>query len=246
MILIVICALLFYYLFFFVAIRLINHFKIVKDKKYFIILFAWIVWLIWAIFVKEWLVYIIGDNGFHFVIRIILLITIFNPIHHIAMLFSIYIISKNYEIEDKPQKVFYTIVAFIVLVFAGSYFRELYIKKYDSYPSTHATISDDKLYKERTFYTHSMPFMNWVASSLPTAPGNGSPSTYEFVRLYNNKTGEFLGESNLCSIREYNTHFPSMESMEFSYGWDDIGYFEEIFYGNDVCTIRLKSSQIVK
>lgn len=146
----------------------------------------------------------------------------------------------------KLEKMLYLLLAFILLNVVGSYLFELYTKKFRLDGSPSVRISDDKLYKAEIIYTDRRSFMNWLYSNIPTGIGNGSPPTYEFVKLYNNKTGEFIGESNLCSIREYKIYFPSMESMEFSYGWDDIGYFEEIFYGNDVCTIRLKSSQILK
>jgi hypothetical protein len=57
-------------------------------------------------------------------------------------------------------------------------------------------ISDDKAYRADVFYTNKLPLRIFASED------DASLSRYKFIRIYDNKTGKFIGESNLCASRE--------------------------------------------
>jgi len=140
--------------------------------------------------------------------------------------------------EKKLEKILYLFIAFVVLSFVSSFLFKQYVKKYgivDDSPII--LISNDKLYRAEIIITDKLAFINWINSFIPTGIGGGSPPPYEFVRLYNNKTGEFIGESNLCTTIDGNTIFPSdIQGNYFMYGQGTDNY--SFFYPAESCEIR--------
>jgi hypothetical protein len=65
-------------------------------------------------------------------------------------------------------------------------------------------ISDDKVYRVDIFYTNSLP-LRILAGGI--FQDDASLYHYKFIRLYDNKTGKFIAESNICSSREFAISF---------------------------------------
>jgi len=82
----------FYCVLFFIAFLIVKLLKITNHSKYFMIIFAWILWLIFAIFVRlnitEFAMY--EGPEIDRALFYLYFSTTTNPIHHIAMLFSLY------------------------------------------------------------------------------------------------------------------------------------------------------------
>jgi len=59
----------------------------------------------------------------------------------------------------------------------------------------------------------------WVLERLSLIKIHGfDPDRVVYIKLFNNKTGEFYGESNICEFGYSATLWPSKNARKFSYG----------------------------
>jgi hypothetical protein len=137
---------------------------------------------------------------------------------------------------DNMKYISYLLLVLVVLMAFFPSVYESYVKLSSKSNLLYSEISDDKNYRADIFITKKRPFRIFALQD------DASLYNYQFVRLYNNKNGNFIGESNICASREMEIFFPSNDSKNkiFFYGATNDEESKGLFGFSVECKIYIK------
>jgi len=132
-----------------------------------------------------------------------------------------------------------TYISVVILTFISPSFNSWYLKTFTLRHTVFIKISDDKRYKVETIQT-TKPFENWFEGVIPRTYGGGIPAsyTYTFIRLYDNKTGKLLDESQICVLGE--DRFSAFTDKSFYQSGQRYIEGEDLFGFSGRCEVYIK------